>query len=71
MKKIEKIAAALIGIGILGVICCADSLETSPATFAIGEAVSFGLAFIGLAIEKAAEAETPAATMKNCEKQNS
>lgn len=64
MKNIGK---ALIAIGILGIICCAESLETSPATFFIAEAVSFGLAIIGVRIDnKTAEAEASAANTMNC-----
>lgn len=69
MKNLGK---ALIAIGILGIIGCAESLETSLTTFLLSEAVAFGIALIGLRIEnRKAETEASANTMKNSETLNS
>lgn len=69
MKNIGKVLTA---IGILGIICCAESLETSLATFILSEAVAFGIAIIGVRIEnKTAEAEAPAANTESGVTRNS
>lgn len=69
MKNIGKV---LIAIGILGIIGCAESLETSPAVFFLTEAVSFALAIVGVKIEnKTAEAEAPAANIESGVTRNS
>lgn len=70
MKNIGKVLTA---IGILGIIGCAESLETSLATFIVSEAVAFGIAIIGVRIEnkRAAEAEAPAANIESGVTRNS
>ena len=73
MKKIEKIASALVGAGILGAIICAGSLETSTASFVISEAICMAIAAFGAWLgNRTAEAEAPAAnTMKRGTTRNS
>lgn len=68
MKKIEKFAASLIGLGMLGAVILAGSAEMGLATFLKCEVPCFALMLIGVAIQnKTAEDESPAANTMKCD----
>lgn len=63
---------ALFALGVLGAIACADALETDFNTFALAELVSLATALAGVWLyNKKADAEAPAHTMKNSQRENS